>query len=343
MITHRCKTTKRLSGKRWSCSSGRVWVGQLFNNTSVEKKCVLFCQHGAYEKRKTHIWWDCLVTSALFHNQGIVTPLRYHLPTDWIRFNLLSLHRVQVHMQQNVFSAFNPSLVITEQWAAVMRPGSNWGFSDLLKDLQLMGRAGIEPTTLGLQDDPLTPLSYSHWSECVNQTQILRQIILISTHLQPSPAPQMPNDSGSINIWICQDVFYTRLVSTCIKLQCFLSRSQTYIASLCRFKPNFSSHWTPVLCIGFSLKFQQLAESLSIIQIKVLLQTVLPSLVNPLLLFYDTFCVRALLFLPSAIRWVFDPRFCGWSQPRPQRKQRPSHPKDWHKYPLPSLVSLWTQ
>jgi len=24
-----------------------------------------------------------------------------------------------------------------------------------------MGRAGIEPTTLGLQDDPLTPLSYS--------------------------------------------------------------------------------------------------------------------------------------------------------------------------------------
>jgi len=28
-------------------------------------------------------------------------------------------------------------------------------------DLQLMGRAGIEPTTLGLQDDPRTPLSYS--------------------------------------------------------------------------------------------------------------------------------------------------------------------------------------
>jgi len=28
-------------------------------------------------------------------------------------------------------------------------------------DMQLMGRAGIEPTTLGLQDDPLTPLSYS--------------------------------------------------------------------------------------------------------------------------------------------------------------------------------------
>ncbi|TNN24140.1 hypothetical protein EYF80_065737 [Liparis tanakae] len=25
-----------------------------------------------------------------------------------------------------------------------------------------MGRAGIEPTTLGLQDDPLTPLNYSH-------------------------------------------------------------------------------------------------------------------------------------------------------------------------------------
>jgi len=51
-----------------------------------------------------------------------------------IGFNLLSLHRVQVHRQHNVFSAFNPSLVIKEEWAAVMRPGSNWGFSALLKD-----------------------------------------------------------------------------------------------------------------------------------------------------------------------------------------------------------------
>ncbi|TNN76466.1 hypothetical protein EYF80_013331 [Liparis tanakae] len=45
-----------------------------------------------------------------------------------------------------------------------MCPGSSWGvqcFAQGHFDLQLMGRAGIEPTTLGLQDDPLTPLSYS--------------------------------------------------------------------------------------------------------------------------------------------------------------------------------------
>jgi len=36
----------------------------------------------------------------------------------WIGFNLSSLHRVQVHRQRNVFSAFNPSLVIKELRAA---------------------------------------------------------------------------------------------------------------------------------------------------------------------------------------------------------------------------------
>jgi len=58
------------------------------------------------------------------------------------------------------FSGFDPSLAIREQWAAVKRPGSNWGFSALLKDtydMQLMGRAGMEPGTGG----PLPPLSYS--------------------------------------------------------------------------------------------------------------------------------------------------------------------------------------
>jgi len=32
------------------------------------------------------------------------------------------------------FSAFDPFLVIKEQWAAVKRPGSNRGFRVLLKD-----------------------------------------------------------------------------------------------------------------------------------------------------------------------------------------------------------------
>jgi len=75
-------------------------------------------------------------------------------------FSLLSLHRVQVHMQRNVFSAFNPSLVFKEQWAAVMHLGVQC-LAHGHFDLQLMGRAGIEPATLGLQDDPLTPLSCS--------------------------------------------------------------------------------------------------------------------------------------------------------------------------------------
>jgi len=67
-----------------------------------------------------HDWFDslCLLNKSHGHS-------------SWIGFNLLSLHRLQVH---NVFSAFNPSLVIKEQWAAVSRPGSNWGFSALLMD-----------------------------------------------------------------------------------------------------------------------------------------------------------------------------------------------------------------
>jgi len=32
------------------------------------------------------------------------------------------------------FCALDPSLVIKEQWAAVKRPGSAWGFSVLVKD-----------------------------------------------------------------------------------------------------------------------------------------------------------------------------------------------------------------
>jgi len=44
-------------------------------------------------------------------------------------------------------------------------PGEQLGLQCLAQghfDLQLMGRDGIEPMTLGLQDDPLIPLSYSH-------------------------------------------------------------------------------------------------------------------------------------------------------------------------------------
>ncbi|TNN42513.1 hypothetical protein EYF80_047327 [Liparis tanakae] len=47
-----------------------------------------------------------------------------------------------------------------EQRAAVMRPGVQC-LAHGYFDLQLMERVGIEPTTLRLQDDPRTPLSYS--------------------------------------------------------------------------------------------------------------------------------------------------------------------------------------
>ncbi|TNN62890.1 hypothetical protein EYF80_026965 [Liparis tanakae] len=43
-------------------------------------------------------------------------------------------------------------------------PGEQLGVQCLAHghfDLQLMWRARIEPMTVGLQDDPLTPLSYS--------------------------------------------------------------------------------------------------------------------------------------------------------------------------------------
>jgi len=75
-----------------------------------------------------------------------------------IGFNLLSLHRVQ--RQGDVSSAFNPSLVMKEQWAAVKRPGVQC-LAHGHFHLQVLGRAGIEPTPSGLQDDPLTPLSHS--------------------------------------------------------------------------------------------------------------------------------------------------------------------------------------
>jgi len=44
------------------------------------------------------------------------------------------------------------TLVIKEQWAAVKRPGVQC-LAHGHFDMQLMGRAGIEPTTLRLQDD----------------------------------------------------------------------------------------------------------------------------------------------------------------------------------------------
>jgi len=62
-------------------------------------------------------------------------------------------------MQRNVFSAFNPSFFIKEQWAAVKQLGVQC-LAQGHFNLQQMGRAGIEPATLGLQDDPLTPLGY---------------------------------------------------------------------------------------------------------------------------------------------------------------------------------------
>jgi len=65
-------------------------------------------------------------------------------------------HCSEVHRQRNVFSAFNSSLVIKEQWAAVKQLGVQCLAHGHL-DFQPMGRAGIEPMTLGLQDDPLTP------------------------------------------------------------------------------------------------------------------------------------------------------------------------------------------
>jgi len=47
-------------------------------------------------------------------------------------------------------SAFDPSLVMKEQWAAVKHPGSNWGFSVLLKDSLTWnyGERGMAPVTL---------------------------------------------------------------------------------------------------------------------------------------------------------------------------------------------------
>jgi len=74
----------------------------------------------------------------------------------WIPFIVIA------QRQRNVLSAFNASLVIKEQCAAVMPPGEHLGVQCLAHghfDLQLMGTAGIEPTTLGLQDDPLP-----HWA-----------------------------------------------------------------------------------------------------------------------------------------------------------------------------------
>jgi len=80
------------------------------------------------------------------------------LPSDWIRFNLLSLHRGQVHRRRNVFSACNPSLVIKEQCAAVMHPESNWGFSDL----QLM-ESGDRTDDLGVAGRPPYPTELQYY------------------------------------------------------------------------------------------------------------------------------------------------------------------------------------
>jgi len=72
-------------------------------------------------------------------------------------------------MQRHVFSAFNPSLVIEEQWAAVRRPGVQC-LAHGHFDLQLMWRAGIEPTPLGLQDDLLT-----HWATAASNLSDFEQ------------------------------------------------------------------------------------------------------------------------------------------------------------------------
>jgi len=53
-------------------------------------------------------------------------------------------------------------------------------------DLQLLGRAGIEPTTLGLHDDPLTPLSYSlpSWLVCRFKGSVWKRTSLIFSDCQ---------------------------------------------------------------------------------------------------------------------------------------------------------------
>jgi len=54
-------------------------------------------------------------------------------------------------MQRNVFSAFNPSLVMKEQWAAVMRPEATGGSVPCSRTLQLAnGESGDRTDNLGV-------------------------------------------------------------------------------------------------------------------------------------------------------------------------------------------------
>jgi len=64
---------------------------------------------------------------------------------------------------EKFFSAFDPSLVIKEQWAAVKCPGSNWGFSALLKDTLTCNyvESGDRTRYLVATGRPLSPMSYS--------------------------------------------------------------------------------------------------------------------------------------------------------------------------------------
>jgi len=59
------------------------------------------------------------------------------------------------------FSAFNPSLVIQEQWAAVKHPGRNWGFSVLLKDTSICnyGESRDRTEYLVVAGRPLSPMT----------------------------------------------------------------------------------------------------------------------------------------------------------------------------------------
>lgn len=89
-----------------------------------------------------------------------------------------------------------------------------------------------------------------HCFQCVNKTQIWRQRTLLSIYLQSHPAPQMPNYSSSINIWLCQDGFSAGLFSTCSKLQCFSARREIHIASFAGLSQTFPNtcalywfHW----------------------------------------------------------------------------------------------------
>jgi len=80
-------------------------------------------------------------------------------------------------------------------------PGKQLGVQCLAQGhfhLQLMGRAGIEPTTLGLQDGPLTPLSYS-------RPPLYNRKDTRKGHPQPigSPSRRMLNACKTVCVCVC--------------------------------------------------------------------------------------------------------------------------------------------